>query len=88
MYKTFVIEYAPKTKTLAKKVEEKANELDSFGFTLVSFSTTQSRKAILVFKASKEAIQKYEKANAVQEKAGKKEDLIENTNVETLNEKN
>ena len=50
MYKTVVIEYSPKAKIMAEKVEEKCNEMSEKGFEFVSFSITNSSKAILVFK--------------------------------------
>lgn len=50
MYKTIVIEYSPKADDMAKKIEEKANEMLQEGFELVTLSITGSAKAILVFK--------------------------------------
>ena len=50
MYKTVVVEYSPKADNMAEKVEEKANEMLSDGYELVTFSITGSAKAILVFK--------------------------------------
>lgn len=50
MYKTVIIEYSPKTDTMAKKVEKKSNEMIENGYELVTMSTTNSAKAILVFK--------------------------------------
>lgn len=50
MYKTVVIEYSPKADDMAKKIEEKANEILQEGFELVTLSITGSAKAILVFK--------------------------------------
>lgn len=50
MYKTVVIEYAPKAEDMAKKVEEKANEMLKEGLELVTMSVTGTAKAILVFK--------------------------------------
>ena len=50
MYKTVVIEYSPKADDMAKKIEEKANEMLQKGFELVTLSITGSAKAILVFK--------------------------------------
>ena len=50
-YKTIVIDYAPKTKKMAAAIEEKANELAQAGWELVTFSVTNSAKAILVFRA-------------------------------------
>lgn len=49
-YKTIVIDYAPKTKKMAAAIEEKANELAQTGWELVTFSVTNSAKAILVFR--------------------------------------
>ena len=49
-YKTIVIDYAPKTKKMAAAIEEKANELAQAGWELVTFSVTNSAKAILVFR--------------------------------------
>lgn len=50
MYKTVVIEYSPKADDMAKKIEEKANEMLQEGFKLITVSITGSAKAILVFK--------------------------------------
>ena len=50
MYKTVVIEYSPKADDMAKKIEEKANEMLQKRFELVTLSITGSAKAILVFK--------------------------------------
>ena len=50
MYKTVVIEYSPKADIMAKKVEEKSNEMLEAGYELVTMSITNSAKAILVFK--------------------------------------
>ncbi len=50
MYKTVVVEYSPKAKDMAKKVEEKSNEMLEEGYELVTMSITNSAKAILVFK--------------------------------------
>ena len=50
MYKTVVIEYSSKADDMAKKIEEKANEMLQKGFELVTVSITGSAKAILVFK--------------------------------------
>ena len=49
-YKTIVIDYAPKAKKMAAAIEEKANEMASAGWELVTFSVTNSAKAILVFR--------------------------------------
>ena len=50
-YKTIVIDYAPKSKKMAAAIEQKANEMASVGWELVTFSVTNSAKAILVFRA-------------------------------------
>ena len=49
-YKTIVIDYAPKTKKMAAAIEETANECAQNGWELVTFSVTNSAKAILVFR--------------------------------------
>lgn len=51
MYKTEVIEYSPKTEDMAKKIEEKSNEMLKEGYELVTMSITGTAKAILVFKS-------------------------------------
>ncbi len=48
-YKTIVLEYQPVASKMAKLVEETSNEYAKEGYKLVSFSVTQSAKAILVF---------------------------------------
>ena len=50
MYKTEVIEYSPKADDMAKKIEEKANEMLEEDYELVTMSITGTAKAILVFK--------------------------------------
>ena len=49
-YKTIVIDYAPKAKKMAAAIEEAANEKAKAGWELVTFSVTNSAKAILVFR--------------------------------------
>ncbi|MBQ9143306.1 MAG: hypothetical protein IJX63_16185 [Lachnospiraceae bacterium] len=49
-YLTKVLEYSPKADTMAKRVEEAANEMAEEGYELVSFSSTEAAKAILVFR--------------------------------------
>ena len=51
-YKTIVIDYAPKAKKMAAAIE-KAQD----GWELVSFSVTNSAKAILVFRVPEETPQ-------------------------------
>ena len=50
MYKTIVVEYSPKADDMAKKIEEKANEMLQEGYLLITMSITGTAKAILVFK--------------------------------------
>ena len=50
VYKTVVIEYLPKADDMAKRIEDKANEMSKDGYILVTMSITGSAKAILVFK--------------------------------------
>lgn len=56
-YKTIVIEYAPKAKKMAAAIENTANEKAQEGWELVTFSVTNSAKAILVFRVPKTAPQ-------------------------------
>ena len=49
-YKTIIIDYAPKAKKMAAAIEETANERALDGWELVTFSVTNSAKAILVFR--------------------------------------
>ena len=50
MYKTIVVGYAPKAKEMADAIEKEANERAKDGWELVTFSVTNSAKAILVFR--------------------------------------
>ena len=49
-YRTIVIDYAPKAKEMASAIERTANERAQNGWELVTFSVTNSAKAILVFR--------------------------------------
>ena len=49
-YKTIVIDYVPKAKKMAAAIEKTANEKAQDGWELVTFSVTNSAKAILVFR--------------------------------------
>lgn len=49
-YRTVVIDYAPKAKEMASAIEHTANECAQNGWELVTFSVTNSAKAILVFR--------------------------------------
>ena len=50
MYKTVVVDYSPVANKMAKMVEEKINEMVKLGYEFITFSITNSCKAILVFK--------------------------------------
>ena len=54
MYKTVVVGYAPKAKEMAAAIEQEANERAKDGWELVTFSVTNSAKAILVFRVPEE----------------------------------
>lgn len=55
-YRTIVIDYAPKAKKMAAAIEKTANERAQNGWELVTFSVTNSAKAILVFRTPEEAL--------------------------------
>lgn len=57
MYKTVVVDYAPKAKKMAAAIEKKSNELAQGGWELVSCAITPSCKAILVFRVPENAEQ-------------------------------
>ncbi len=57
MYKTVVVNYSPKAKEMAVRVEETANKMERAGFELVSCSIMPSSKGILVFRKSGEPAQ-------------------------------
>ena len=50
IYKTIVTDYAPKAKKMADEIEQVINEKAKDGWELVTFSVTNSCKAILVFR--------------------------------------
>ena len=49
-YKTIVIDYAPRAKEMAAAIEKTVNERAQDGWELITFSVTNSAKAILVFR--------------------------------------
>ena len=49
-YRTIVIDYAPNAKKMAAAIEKTANEKAQDGWELVTFSVTNSAKAILAFR--------------------------------------
>lgn len=63
IYKTLVIDYEPKTKKMAAAIEKAANERALDGWELVTFSVTNSAKAILLFRIPEDA----EKDSAAQD---------------------
>ena len=48
--KTIVIDYAPRAKEMAAAIEKTVNERAQDGWELITFSVTNSAKAILVFR--------------------------------------
>ncbi|MGM9605364.1 MAG: hypothetical protein ACI3XG_09905 [Faecousia sp.] len=48
--KTVVVAYEPRAKKLAKQIEATANEMELKGYEFLTFSITESAKAILVFR--------------------------------------
>ncbi len=50
MYKTELIGYTPIAKKMAKKIEDKCNEMEKDGYVLISTTITLGAKAILIFK--------------------------------------
>ncbi len=51
-YKTVVTDYYPKAKKMAEAVEKAANEMAKEHWELLTFSVTNSSKAILVFRSA------------------------------------
>ena len=51
-YKTIVTDYAPKAKKMADELEQVINEKAKDGWEPVTFSVTNSCKAIIVFRIS------------------------------------
>ena len=64
-YKTIVMDYAPKARKRAAAIEDRANELARNGWELVSFSVTNSAKAILLFRVPEDPAATEETAVAV-----------------------
>ena len=54
-YKTIVTDCAPKAKKMADEIEQVINEKAKDGWELVTFSVTNSCKAILVFRVPEDA---------------------------------
>ena len=55
-YKTIVVDYEPKARKMAAAIEKVANEYAQNGWELVTFSVTNSAKAILVFRVPEETL--------------------------------
>ncbi len=51
-YKAVAIDYNPRAEKMAEEVEKTANEQAKKGWELLTFSVTNSAKAILVFRSS------------------------------------
>lgn len=56
MYRTVVIQYTPKAKQMARRIEKEANRMEQEGFSLVSCAVTPSAKGILVFRRAPDAL--------------------------------
>ena len=56
-YKTIVTEYAPKARKMADEIEKVINEKAKDGWELVTFSVTNSCKAILVFRVPERSVE-------------------------------
>ncbi len=52
--KTVVIGYQPKTKKMAQRIEETANEMEAQGYQFITCSVTPSARAILIFRETGE----------------------------------
>ncbi|MBW3090597.1 hypothetical protein [Bifidobacterium miconisargentati] len=52
-YKAVVLNYAPRATSMAEQLEKTANEMARQGYELVTFSVTNSAKAIAVFSIDK-----------------------------------
>lgn len=53
--KTLVIGYEPRAKKMAKQIEAAANEMERQGYEFLTFSITESGKAILAFRGADSA---------------------------------
>lgn len=67
VYKTIVIDYAPKAKKMAAAIEETANEMACLGWEIITFSVTNSAKAILLFRAPEDDVTPEQTVEAVGE---------------------
>lgn len=55
-YKAIVVEYQPRANKLAEAVESQSNKMAEEDWELITFSVTNSAKAILVFGKPEEAV--------------------------------
>ena len=69
-YRTIVVDYAPKAKKMAISIEKAANEYAQRGWELVTFSVTNSAKAILVFRVPEAAAQEGDRQEETAEAVG------------------
>lgn len=51
-YKTVVLDYHPKAKKMAEAIEKAANDMAKDHWEFLTFSVTNSAKAILVFRSA------------------------------------
>ena len=56
-YKTIMTDYTPRAKKMAAAIEQTANAKAQEGWELVTFSVTNSCKAILVFRVPEDSAQ-------------------------------
>ena len=60
--KTVVVKYSPKAEKMAKRIEDKINEMEALGYEFITFSINGSAKAILIFKDRLEETEKQQEA--------------------------
>lgn len=53
--KTLEIGYEPRAKKMAKQIEAASNEMEQMGYAFLTFSITESGKAILAFRGDEAA---------------------------------
>ncbi|MGI6072261.1 MAG: hypothetical protein ACOX75_04530 [Lachnospiraceae bacterium] len=73
IYKTMVIDYAPRAKKMAAAIEKKANKMAKAGWELMTFSVTNSGKAILMLRTSDSVRQEEPVQDETAEAAGEAE---------------
>ena len=60
--KTVVVKYSPKAEKMAKRIEDKINEMEALGYEFITCSINGSAKAILIFKDRLEETEKQQEA--------------------------